>query len=53
MNSKDYLILTKGRAVCLVLDTARYVLADIEFDDEAFVHLGCFLAKKSKPSSVA
>ena len=36
MNSKDYLILTKGRAVCLVLDTARYVLAEMEFDDEAF-----------------
>lgn len=36
MNPKDYLILTKGRAVCLVLDTARRVLAEMEFKNEVF-----------------
>lgn len=32
MENKDYLILTKGRAVCLVLDTAIGLLNEITFD---------------------
>ena len=32
MKNKDYLILTKGRAVCLVLDTAIGLLNEVAFD---------------------
>ena len=32
MDNKDFLILTKGRAVCLVLDTAIGLLNEITFD---------------------
>ena len=32
MENKDYLILTKGRAVCLVLDTAIGLLNEIAFE---------------------
>lgn len=31
MTDKDYLILTKGRAVCLILDTAVGILNEISF----------------------
>ena len=33
MNEKDYLILTKGRAVCLMLNSARCVLSEMVFED--------------------
>jgi hypothetical protein len=36
MNKKDYLILTKGRAICLVLDTARVLLSDLHLDNELY-----------------
>ena len=32
MNKKDYLILTKGRAVCLALDAAIGLLNEMELD---------------------
>ena len=32
MDNKDFLILTKGRAVCLVLDTAIGLLNEIAFE---------------------
>ena len=32
MDNKDYLILTKGRAVCLMLDTAIGLLNEVAFD---------------------
>ena len=32
MNKKDYLILTKGRAVCLALDSAIGLLNEMELD---------------------
>ena len=34
MNQKDFLILTKGRAVCLLLDTAIGLLAEMDFKNE-------------------
>lgn len=34
MNAKDYLILNKGRAICLVLNTARVLLSDLQLDNE-------------------
>ena len=34
MNEKDYLILTKGRAVCLMLDSARCMLSEMLFEDK-------------------
>ena len=33
MENKDYLILTKGRAVCLMLNSARCVLSEMVFED--------------------
>ena len=36
MNPKDYLILTKGRAICLVLDAARNLLAQMDSPNEVF-----------------
>lgn len=39
MNNKDYLIQTKGRAVCLVLNTAKFMLSDMEFADEMHYHI--------------
>ena len=33
MNEKDFLILTKGRAVCLMLNSARCVLSEMVFED--------------------
>ena len=32
MNKRDYLILTKGRAVCLAIDTAIGLLNEMEFN---------------------
>lgn len=29
-------ILTKGRAICLVLDSARHLLAELSLDNEVF-----------------
>ena len=34
MENKDYLILTKGRAVCFMLNSARCVLSEMIFEDE-------------------
>ena len=34
MNEKDFLIPTKGRAVCLMLNSARSVLSEIIFEDD-------------------
>ena len=34
MENKDYLIQTKGRAVCLMLNSARCVLSEMIFEDE-------------------
>ena len=34
MENKDYLILTKGRAVCLMLNSARCVLSEMIFENE-------------------
>lgn len=36
MNNKEYLFLTKGRAVCLVLDTAMGLLAKMDFRNDVF-----------------
>ena len=33
MNEKDFLIPTKGRAVCLMLNSARCVLSEMVFED--------------------
>ena len=34
MENKDYLFPTKGRAVCLMLNSARGVLSEMIFEDE-------------------
>lgn len=34
MNQKDFLILTKGRAVCLVLDAAIGLLTEMDFKSD-------------------
>ena len=39
MDTKDYLILTKGRAVCIVLDTARGIMAEMKFEDSIFENI--------------
>lgn len=36
MKSKDYSIQAKGRAVCLVLDVAKYILAEMKFENDVF-----------------
>ena len=35
MNNKEFLFLTKGRAVCLVLDTAIELLKEMDFKEDA------------------
>ena len=39
MDTKDYLILTKGRAVCIVLDTARGIMAEMKFENSIFENI--------------
>ena len=36
MNQKDFLILTKGRVVCLMLNMAQNLLSDFTFDNEVY-----------------